>query len=146
MLPLGPSATIVLANTASAVSRCVNGIFQLVSFPQDQLVQVVVQYPASEAAEVVRIEALDGGLLAASVSATTQPPVPSKRADTGTVSANGIFTFLFKAGHPPGLYQIRIQRATQIIGLQFWVEDPQHPANNPPALRPVTGVPTPPRI
>ena len=150
---LGPSATIVLPNAASTVSRCVNGIFQLVSLSQDQLAQVTVQYPASQAGEVLRVEALDGGLLGAAVAATTQPyrvfnmvSVPSKRVDTGTISAAGTFTFLFKTGHPPGLYQIRIRQPAQLLGLQFWVEDPQHPANNPPALRPVTGAPTQPPI
>jgi hypothetical protein len=145
----------VLPNAASAVSRCIDGVFQLVSLPPDQLAQIVVQYPTSDAAEIVKVEALDGGLLAGSASATTQPfrvgnlgivPLPSKRFDTGTISAHGTFTFLFKAGHPPGLYQIRIRNATQVLGLQFWVEDPQHPANNPPALRPVTGVPAQPSI
>jgi hypothetical protein len=153
LLQLGPSATIVLPNAASAISRCVNGVFQLVSLPPDQFAQVVVQYPTLKPPEVVRVEALDGGLLAASVTTTAggysvahTVTVPSKRVDTGTISAHGTFTFLFKAGHPPGLYQIRIRNATQVLGLQFWVEDPQHPANNPPALRPVTGVPAQPSI
>jgi hypothetical protein len=95
------------------------------------------------------VEALDGGLLAAAVATTvggSNLVPPSKRVDTGTISAHGTFTFLFKTGHPPGLYQIRIRNATQVLGLQFWVEDPQHPANNPPALRPVTGAPTQPSI
>jgi hypothetical protein len=153
LVQVGTSATIVLPNAASAVSRCVNGVFQLVSLPQGQLTQIVVQYPPSEATETVKIEALDGGLLAASVTTTAggysvahTVTVPSKRVDSGTISANGTFTFLFQTGHPPGLYQIRIRRATQVLGLQFWVEDPQHPANNPPALRPATGAPTTPPI
>jgi hypothetical protein len=153
LVRLGPSATIVLPNATSAVTRCVDGVFQLVSLPQDQLAQVIVQYPTSQAAEIVKIEAVDGGLLAASVTTTAggytvahTVTVPSKRVDTGTISANGTLTFLFQTGHPPGLYQIRIQRATQVLGLQFWIEDPQHPANNPPAMRPVTGAPTQPPI
>jgi hypothetical protein len=151
LLRIGPSATIVLANAASAVSRCVNGVFQLVSLPQDQLAQVIVQYPTSQTTEVVRVEALDGGLLTASVSTSVAPstaavPLPNKRVDTGTISAHGTFTFLFKTGHLPGLYQIRIRNTTQVLGLQFWVEDPQHPANNPPATRPATGAPTQPPI
>ena len=151
MLRIGPSATIVLPNATSAVSRCINGIFQLVSLPQDQLAQVVVQYPTSQTTEVVRVEALDGGLLTASATATvgsstSTVPLPNKRVDTGTISAHGTFTFLFKTGHLPGLYQIRIRNATQVLGLQFWVEDLQHPANNPPATRPVAGAPTQPQI
>lgn len=153
LVRVGPSATIVLPNAASAVSRCVNGMFQLVSLPQDQIAQIVVQYPTSLGTEIVKVEALDGGLLAASATATVGGPIAGyttnlqkKRVDTGTIAANGTFTFLFQAGHPPGLYQIRITRATQVLGLQFWVEDPQHPANNPPAMRPVTGAPTEPPI
>jgi hypothetical protein len=151
---LGPTATIVLPNAATAVSRCVNGIFQLVTLPPDQVTQIVVQFQSAQtqAAEVVKVEALDGGLLAASVSATppvqttNNIPLPKGRVDTGTISADGTFAFVFKAGHSPGLYQIRISRPHQVqsvLGLQFWVADTQHPANNPPAMQPATAAPAP---
>ena len=147
LVEFGPAATVVLpATAASVVSYSINGIFQLVNLPQDQLAQVVIQYPTSKAAEVVKVEALDGGLLAAGVSATVggynvagyTATVPKKRVDSGTISANGTFTFLFQPGHPPGLYQIRINRGTEVLGLQFWISDPQHSANNPPGLSPKT--------
>jgi hypothetical protein len=147
LIEFGPAATVVLpASAASVVSYSINGIFQLVNIPQDQIVQVVVQYPTSQAAEVVRVEALDGGLLVAGASATVggysvggyTATVPRKRVDSGTISADGSFTFIFQAGHPPGLYQIRINRGTEVLGLQFWISDPQHSANNPPGLAPRT--------
>jgi hypothetical protein len=145
LIEFGPSATIVLpASAASVVSYGINGIFQLVNLPQDQLAQVVIQYPTSKAAEVVKVEALDGGLLAASASGTVggysvggyTATIPQKRVDSGTVSANGTFTFVFQPGHPPGLYQIRVTHGTEVLGLQFWVSDPQHASNNPPGLAP----------
>ena len=145
LIEFGPSAMVVLpASAASVMSYSINGIFQLVSLPQDQIAQIVIQYPTSKAAEVVKVEALDGGLLAASVSATVggnsiggyTAIIAKKRVDSGTISANGTFTFVFQPGHPPGLYQIRVNRGTEILGLQFWISDPQHSANNPPGLAP----------
>jgi hypothetical protein len=93
----------------------------------------------------VKVEALDGGLLTASASAEVggynvhgyDLSAIKKRFDSGTPSADGNFTFIFQAGHLPGLYQIRVQQGNQVLGLQFWVLDSQHPANNPPAIKPV---------
>jgi hypothetical protein len=154
LIEFGPAATIVLpSSAASVVTYNINGIFQLVSLPQDQIVQVVLQYPTFKAAELVKVEALDGGLLAASVSAAAPESVSqmtpvTTRVNTGMISVNGTFTFAFRAGHSPGLYQLRITRPapSPVLGLQFWIEDAQHPANNPPALRPVSAAPTQPPI
>ena len=144
LIDFGPSATVVLpTSAASVVSYSINGIFQLVNLPQDQVAQVVVQYPTTTAAEVVKVEALDGGLLGASVSGTVPEvnlgaiiAMASTRVDTGTISAHGTFTFVFRPAHPPGLYQIRVTRGTEVLGLQFWVSDPQHASHNPPGLAP----------
>jgi hypothetical protein len=153
LIEFGPAATVVLpTSAASVVSYSINGIFQLVNLPQDQIAQVVIQYPTSKAAEVVKVEALDGGLLAASASATVggysvggyTATIAKKRVDSGTISADGTFTFVFQPGHPPGLYQIRINSGSEVLGLQFWISDPQHSANNPPGLAPRTpDVPSP---
>lgn len=150
LLNLGARATIVFPTSELAVSFSVNGLFQLVALPQDQLAQVTIQFPTTEVAQVVKVEALDGGLLAAVIPATeiggnnANIIIPAKRVDSGAVSAHGNFTFAFRVGHSPGLYQIRIKEANHVFGLQFWVNDPQHPANNPPALKPALATQSPP--
>jgi hypothetical protein len=141
-----------LPTTEVAVTPSVNGIFGLVALPQDQIVQIIVNYAsadvangsATEAAQLIRIEAIDGGAVVA-----LESPVQingsnlanmniqqSNRAAAGTVSANGNFSFIFQAGHPPGMYQIRIHRGNEVLGMQFWIRDPQNPANDPPAITP----------
>ena len=150
----GPSATIILPSTASAVTYSRKGIFECVALPQDQPAQVIVQFPVPPvtqpqplAPEFVKPEPLDGGTLAGgllSPSQITNTPTgtPSIR---GVISAQGKFTFTFLPAHHPGLYQIRLQHGSEILGLRFWVDDPQNPKNNPPVMEPtvVTGDPPP---
>ena len=149
---LGPSATVVLPTAAYAISRSVNGLFQRVGIPPDQVAQVTVQYPSSQSGEFVKVEAVDGGLVA--VNTQTPPtlppvslPIPIDIAYTpfgrGVISANGTFTFVFKAGHTPGLYQLRLKpnglqytQTDQVLAFRFWVLDPAHPENNPPVITP----------
>jgi hypothetical protein len=151
---VGPSATILLPTAEVAVTTSVNSIFQLVALPQDQIVQVTVHYAstdlatasATEAAQViVRIEAIDGGRVAAVTPPLSAPGnddgigfgiAPDQQFTSATVGANGNLTFLFQAGHLPGLYQIRIDRGNEVLGMQFWIRDPQNPGNDPPAMTP----------
>jgi hypothetical protein len=149
---VGPSATILLPTAEVAVTTSVNGIFNLVALPQEQIVQITVHYAstdlttasATEAAQIVRIEAIDGGQVVA-----LDPPVEINGSDlasmtfqrdqhaaAGTVGANGNFTFVFQAGGHPGIYQIRIHRGNQVLGMQFWILDPENPGNDPPAIAP----------
>jgi hypothetical protein len=153
---VGPSATVLLPTAEAAVTLSVNGIFGLVALPQDQLVQVTVHYASTdlatasvtEAAPIARIQAVDGGKLAAVVpsNAAGDLPIsstiegPPQQAVSGTVSANGNLTFLFQAGHPPGMYQIRIHRGNEVLGMQFWIRDPQNPGADPPAIAPAHNV------
>jgi hypothetical protein len=144
---LGPSATVVLPTAAYAISRSVNGLFQRVGIPPDQVVQVTVQYPSTQSAEFVKVEAVDGGLVAVNI-----PSVPNQIAGIrvnfgpfgrGVIAANGTFTFAFKAGHTPGLYQLRLKpnglqytQTDQVLALRFWVVDSQNVKNNPPVITP----------
>ena len=156
-IQIGPSATILLPTTEVAVTPSVNGIFSLVALPQNQIVQVTVHYAsmdpatwnAAQAAQIVRIQAVDGGQVGieppgnltfndSTVPRLTREVLGDQQAVSGTVNANGNFTFLFQAGHPPGMYQIRIHRGDEVLGMQFWIRDPQNPANDPPAIMPAS--------
>ncbi len=105
------------------VSRCPSGIFELIAVQPDQVVQVTIQYPASQALATVLAETLDGGSI-------TFP------AGGSVIDAQGTFSFTFQAGHDPGLNQVSLRQGLQELGLQFWVIDTQNPDNNPPTLDP----------
>ena len=145
---LGPSATVVLPTAAYAISRSVNGLFQRVGLPPDLVAQVTVQYSSSQSGEFVKVEAVDGGLVAVNVpgvpiSDTIGNYVQFAAFGRGVIAANGTFTFAFKAGHTPGLYQLRLRpnglqytQNGQVLALRFWVVDSLHPQNNPPVIMP----------
>ena len=152
---VGPSATVLLPTAEMAVTPSVNGIFSLVALPQEQIVQVTVHYAstdpatwnAEQAAQLVRIQAVDGGQVGveptgdlsfsdSTVQRLIREVLGDQQAASGTVNANGNFTFLFQPGHLPGLYQIRLHRGNEVLGMQFWISDPQNPANDPPAMAP----------
>jgi hypothetical protein len=142
----GPSATVILPSSAFAVTYSRKGIFQCVQLPQDQPAQVTVQFAPTELPpaqlvppplpQIVKAEAIDGGILVAGPLATipNRQNVNVNHILSGSIQSNGTFTFTFVPAHHPGLYQVRLQRGSQIIGLQFWVADPQRPANNPPTM------------
>jgi hypothetical protein len=139
---LGPSATVVLPTAAYAIARSVNGLFQRVGLSPDQVAQITVQYPAAQSLQFVKAEAVDGGLVAANIPAV-QPPnnpiggfVQFTHFGGGVINANGTFTLAFKAGHTPGLYQVRLKQTDRVLTLRFWVLDSQNPQNNPPVIAP----------
>lgn len=132
---LGPSATIVLPTAAYAISRSVNGLFQRVGLSPDQVAQVTVQYPSTQSLQFVKAEAMDGGLVAVNIPGPLQTSTFGPFGG-GVINANGVFTFTFKAGHTPGLYQVRLRQSDQVLALRFWVLDSMHPKNNPPAIAP----------
>ena len=155
-IQVGPSATVVLPTAEVAVISSVNRIFELVALPQDQIVLITVHYASTDAvdetatgaAQLIRIQAIDGGQVVA-----LDPPVEingsdlmnmtlqrDQHASAGTADANGNFTFIFQTGHLPGLYQIRLHRGNEVLGMQFWIRDPQNPANDPPAIAPAHNV------
>src|SRR5438045_9274346 len=73
---LGPSATVVLPTAAYAISRSVNGLFQRVGLSPDQIAQITVQYPAAQALQFVKVEALDGGSVGMSLPSVQPPNTP----------------------------------------------------------------------
>lgn len=160
-LPTPPYAIVTYASAStstsslSVVSPCVEGVFGLVGLQPDQVIQVVVQYPTSQALQLVSLEALDGGTILppSSVSATTTNvsigqllqgvPIPATpQVASLVISANGTLTFTFKATHDPGRNQIALRQGGQELGLQFWVFDLQNAANNPVAITPATPNPS----
>lgn len=136
-LPDPPYARVWYSKTESVVASCRSGIFDCVGLQSDQTVQVTVQCPAGRAFQKVTVQTLDGGTVARPL-ATSAPDAPtaSDRAISLSTSADGTFTFVFQAGHNPGLNQVSLRQGSQELGLQFWVLDPQNPQNNPPILTP----------
>jgi hypothetical protein len=148
--PSADSAT----QSASVVSPCANGIFALVGLQPGQVIQVVVQYPTTQALQIVNLEALDGGMIlppsSVNVGGTTTISVgptvaqllqgvlipATPQVATFIISADGTLTFTFVATNDPGKNQISLRQGSQELGLQFWVFDLQDPQNNPPAITP----------
>gem|GEM_PF-3471128 len=146
--------------SVSVISPCVDGIFALVGLQPDQVVQVIVQYPTSQALQIVNLEALDGGIILPSSSVQISGPLvtpgvgeilqnvpPLLRqllqsailpAGSGVsslvISVNGTLSFIFIASHDPGKNQIALRQGSQEMGLQLWVFDSQNPQTNPPAI------------
>jgi hypothetical protein len=94
-----------------------DGISTLVCVQPDQLVQLTVQYPTSQALQTVNLQSLDGGAV-----------LPT----TTTAGADGTLNFTFQVGHTPGVYQVALNGGGEELGLQFWVLDQQSGAANPP--------------
>jgi hypothetical protein len=148
------------AQAISVISPGADGIFALVGLQPDQVVQVIVQYPTSEALQLLNLEAVDGGIILPSTSIPINGPVvipgigqilqyvppllrqlvpdiilgAGNRVSTLIISAGGTLSFIFVASHEPGKNQVSLRRGSQEMGLQFWVLDPQNPQANPPAI------------
>ncbi|HZE57540.1 MAG TPA: hypothetical protein VE031_06780 [Chthoniobacterales bacterium] len=117
-LPVEAIASIDFGNNQSVTAICHKGSFDRVGLGHDQTVEITVQYSTADAGQGITVEALDGGAIVA----------PAKNL---IVAADGTIHFKFRAGHQPGVYQIALGNGVQELGLQFWVLDEEHPANNP---------------
>lgn len=132
-LPLEPSlnsladqpklATITFSPTQVVTARRDKITFQKVGLQPKQVVDVSLRYPESVKGRRVAVEPLDGGRVL-----TPQQNL--------TVAPDGTFTFRFKAGSAPGLYQVRLHYDTEAIAVQFWVFDNDHLENSPIVLTP----------
>ena len=117
-MPVEAIASIDFGNNQSVTTICYEGSFDRVGLRHDQTIDITVSYPTTDAGRAITVEALDGGSVVA----------PAKNL---TVAADGAIHFKFRAGHQPGVYQIALRNGVQELGLQFWVLDEEHPANNP---------------
>jgi hypothetical protein len=117
-VPAETTATIDPGTGSLVTAHCRRGSFDRVGLRHDQTVDITVRYPTTDAGRAIAVEALDGGSVVAS-------------AKNLTVTADGAIHFKFRAGHQPGVYQIALRNGVQELGLQFWVLDEEHPANNP---------------
>lgn len=152
--PIGPgiSATVTLPSGASAAIVSRKGIFPCIGLPPDQPVQVTLEFGTTMSGiavqtlpNLVSAEAIDGGVLVAGpwVTAPNGQNTNLNRVIAGQISVTGRFVLSFLPARAPGLYQIRLRRGSEILGLQFWVNDPQNPANNPEVITPALTVPSP---
>lgn len=122
--PPGPtrvSASITLESGEIAKASGNRGVFDRLGLRPNELVKIVLLYPAAKAGHTILAGALDGGRV-----------IAPKRALT--VAADGTVEFKFQAGKEPGLYQVSVDDGLSEMGLQFWVLDEQHPENNPPVI------------
>ena len=142
--------------SVSVVSPCTDGIFALVGLQPDEVVNIVVQYPTSQALQVVNLDALDGGIILPPSSAnvatiavvspwgtiqTLQPNTPlplTPQVSSLVISVDGTLSFTFVGSQEPGLNRINLSQGTQTLRLPFWVFDPQNPQNNPGCITPLT--------
>jgi hypothetical protein len=135
-------ATVLYPSGGSVVSHCQTGRFELVTAQPGDVLQVTIYYPTNQALQTVDLEALDGGgvfpptLPLDQVYAMISGGVPLPVVQSLVIDANGTISFTFAVGQEPGLRQISLRQADQELGLQFWVNDPDNPDSNPPALAP----------
>jgi hypothetical protein len=155
VVPKGPFAEVTLPTGETAVTQSHAGIFQCVGIPANQKMDVTVHFPTGQKTGTVNVEAIDGGLVNISppfaLSGAVGPlPVGARPLPQGVISATGLFTFTFQPGTGPGRYQVRLQTAGKVLGLQFWVLDPRNPSHNPPVIEPayppVVDPPAPPPV
>jgi hypothetical protein len=139
-------ASVTYPNGGSVVTHCQTGRFELVGAQPGDVLQVTVYYPTDQALQIVNLEALDGGML---LPPTVEPIEPPPLGCVGdgcpnqptpalslVINADGTISFTFVVGQDPGLRQISLRQGDQELGLQFWVNDPDNPDSNPPALSP----------
>lgn len=112
------SLTAVIASgtgKAIAPGSC-RGVASRIGVDPGQVVTITLLFPASRSGEPVTVQALDGGLVAAS------PRV---------LSNTGIVQFQFQANQAPGLTQVLVRLGADDFGLQFYVLDTKRPERNP---------------
>lgn len=156
------SAVVSYATGGELTTDCMEGTFEMLAVQPGETLQVRVQYPSDHALQIVDLTALDGGILlppTVGVEPTYTPtPTPIPRPDTSPVptpptlepqdmyvpgaglslaiEADGTLSFTFVVGLEPGLRQISLRQGDQELGFLVWVNDPNNPDSNPPALGP----------
>jgi len=136
------------SQSTTVFTPCPAKMFALVGLQPGQAVNVVVQYPTSQALQIVNLTAPDGGVILPPSADTPTivtpvfPPCADGQCPPATVgsrslslviAADGTLSFTFVATNEPGRYQVplRIAGATQALVLQFYALDPQNPQQNP---------------
>jgi len=114
-----PTATVNFSDSTQISTSDLSGRFRLVGVHLNEVINIIVRFPAGWANAPLAIQSLDGGYL-------------SSAANTA-VAADGAVSLCFQAGNSPGLYRVALIGAGGRSMLQFWVPD----ANNPQANRPV---------
>jgi len=94
--------------------------FQEVSVNAGQSINIKLQFAPTMAGQELVAGALDGGAITA-----PEPPL--------VVDADGNLNFTFRAPILKGYCRVAIQQSEGTDVLQFWVIDPAHPEDNPPA-------------
>jgi hypothetical protein len=117
--PAETTAAITLQSGERVDAISDRGLFERVGLRPNELITVVLQYPAAKAGRVIVASPLDGGRVIA----------PQRGL---TVAADGTVEFRFQAGKEPGMYQISLRDAAEESGLEFWVLDANDPRRNPP--------------
>ena len=117
------TATISFADATQVCAHSIDGRFRLVGMHLNEVVTVVVQFPAGWATALLAIQALDGGHVFPQTAQTV-------------IAAGGITSFQFQAGNQPGLYRISMIGAGGSSTLNFWVADPANSQANRPVANP----------
>ena len=117
------TAKVNYGGSQSVIANLSKGLSDRIGLQPGQTVAVTVQLTTAQAGRTVALDPLDGGKIGGGTR-------------TATVAADGSFTFTFQAPTAPGIAQVSIRDHAQEIGIQFWVNDPQNPAANPPSLSP----------
>jgi hypothetical protein len=119
---LGPSATITFADATQIQTQSTTGRFPLVGLHPGEVIDFVMEFPASLTGNSIAAQPLDGGTIIAELiySERNTSPRPIR----------------FQAGDQPGLYRILITAGASRSMLHFWVADARNPQNNRPVLNP----------
>jgi hypothetical protein len=144
-LPDPPYATVTYSDGSSVVTPGAGGTFALVGLQPNVPIQVIVQYPSSDALQLINLEPLDGGAVlppADTPVSTFNNPCPGCVIVIPVVPVplltdkQASLAFTFVPGTLPGSYQIALRQGTHALVLHFWVLDADNPQNNPPAITP----------
>lgn len=118
-----PTDVVATVQFSSGQSVTLLNLSDEVGLQPNEAVGVTVQFSADEAGQTISIEPLDGGSIVGGKS-------------SGVVGDDGSLRFRFKAGGPPGHYQVVLRNNAREVGVHFWVFDLANPQNNPPVLTP----------
>lgn len=118
-----PSATFTFSDATQIKTHSTRGRFRLVGLHLNEVVNIVVQFPAQWANTPLTLQALDGGNLSA------QPA-------NAVIAADGTASFQFQAGNQTGIYRVSIIGAGDNSTLSFWAVDPATSQANPAVMNP----------
>jgi hypothetical protein len=121
-----PRAIIRFLNGQSVRNHGVNGHFRLTALNPNESVLVRLDYSPMFAGLPIVATPLDGGTVTLSPSRVW-------------VDEKGVGWMRFQVGPKPGLYRLMVLTGGVKSMLKFWVDDPQNPQANPPAIRRQTG-------